>query len=209
MSKPAEPFLIEPPETEPGWMECHGGHYRLYHGLGDSGNIDYTSPVAWMTGDILTFSLLLPLGDGERHFLAARAVSPAGVEEQNTHVVCCVEVDQASRLLPPPLVAVSELTAGLLPEGFTHVGFSYRPPPGYAAAEQFEVLSDHGSGALDLQTPLTTIQAGTLQDYEVAVPADVLPAMFAVRACSQGRQGPVGLPVTVTAPPLETIPILS
>jgi predicted small lipoprotein YifL len=41
------------------------------------------------------------------------------------------------------------------------------------------------------------------------VPVSVLPALFAVRACSQGRKGPVGLPVTVTAPQPEPVSILS
>jgi hypothetical protein len=204
-----EPFLIEPLAIEPGWMETHPGHYRIYHGLGDSGNIDYTSPIALAAGDSPTASLVLPLAYGQRHFLAARAVSPVGVEEQNTHVVCCAEVDSSGRLLPPPLAAVSELTACLWPEGLISVGFSYRPPPGYAAAEQFEVLSNRGSGVLDLQTPLATIQAGVLAEYEAAVPADILPAMFAVRVCSQGRKGPVGLTVTVTSPQPEPVSILS
>jgi hypothetical protein len=209
MSLFVDPILIEPPVIEPGWLECRGVSYRLYHGLADSEAIDYAAPIALVAADHLAVSLLLPLAYGEKHFLAARAVSAAGVEEQNTHVVCCVEVDPDGRLLPPPPAEVSDLTAALGPEGFVIVSFAYRPPPGYAAAEQFEVLSDRGTGTLDLENPVAAIAAGPSADYEAAVAAGVLPAMFAVRAVAGGRSGPIGSPVTVTAPQPDPLVILS
>lgn len=139
------------------------------------------------------------------------------MEEQNTHVVCCAEVDQSGQLLPASLGAVSDLTAWGEPGGGAVLGFSYQAPPGYAEADQFEVLSDRGTGQWDLQTPIATVPArpseptvrGELQDYEAVVPADVLPAMFAVRACANGRRGPVGPPVTVPAVGLSAPAVLS
>jgi hypothetical protein len=202
-----EPFLIEPLDVEPGWMDASGGHCRLYHGLGSRGAIDYDTPVALVPPDSASVSVALSAVAGERHFLAARAVSAAGVEEQNTHVVCCVEVDDAGQLLPAPLGAVSDLTAWTEPGGGIVVGFSYQPPPGFVAAEHFEVLSDGGSGQLDLDTPITTIPAlppeahlpTAKHDYEAVVPVTSLPVLLAVRACADGRSGPVGLPVAVPA----------
>ncbi|MCJ7545018.1 MAG: hypothetical protein MUP47_10755 [Phycisphaerae bacterium] len=202
-----EPLPIEPPGIEPAGLELTGAHCRLYHGLGSSESIDYQIPVALAPPGDASVALPLGLWPGQDHFLAARAVSAAGVEEQNTHIVCCAEVDEAGDLRPAPLGAVSDLTAGAEPQGGIVVGFSYRPPLGYAAGDEFQVLSDRGTGCLDLQTPIATVPArsswatvpGQSQDYETVVPADVLPAMFAVRACANGRQGPLGQPVTVTA----------
>ncbi len=189
-------------------MEVAPGHCCLYHGLGSRENVDYQTPLAWAPLDDWTGPVGLELSPNERHFLAARAVSAGGVEEQNTHVLCCVEVDEAGQLLPTALGPVSDLTAKAEPEGGVVIGYSYRPPPGCAQAEQFEVLSDGGSGSLDLQTPIAVIPArvdsagapGASQDYEAVVWADGLPAMFAVRACAVGRCGPIGPTVTVLAP---------
>lgn len=207
MTQALEPLNTEPPAIEPGWMELRGGHCSLYHGLGSSEDVDYQMPLALTPLEDATVSLRLSLSPGQRHFLAARAISAAGIEEQNTHVVCCAEVDQAHVLLPPPLGVTSDLAAWCEPQGGVVIGFSYRPPLGYAAAEEFEVLGDGGSGSLDLQTPIATVPAqpsqptapAESQDYEVVVAADVLPAMFAVRPCAGGRKGPVGRTVTVTA----------
>ncbi|MGA2265401.1 MAG: hypothetical protein ABSH10_03110 [Phycisphaerae bacterium] len=204
-----DPILIEPPAIEPGWLECRGVSYRLYHSLADSEAIDYATPITLVAAEDPTVSVALPIAYGEKHFLAARAVSAAGAEEQNTHVVCCVEVDQAGRLLPPPSDAVSDLTAVLGPEGLVTVSFTYRPSPPYAAAERFEVLSDRGTGTLDPVNPVATVAANPSADYEATVPADVLPAMFAVRAVAGGRSGPTGSPVTVTAPQPDALATLS
>lgn len=185
-------------------MEDSGGHCRIYHGVGDSRSIDYATLVAVAPLDSSTVSLALPLSYGQWHFLAARAVSAAGVEEHNTHVVCCAEVDETGVLAAPPLAAVTDLTAWADTDGEVVVGFSYQPPPGYAPAEQFEVLSDRGTGALDLQTPVETVSPGVSADHEAVVVADVLPALFAVRACANGRHGPVCAPVVVIAPQPQT-----
>jgi len=205
-----DPFWMEALAIEPGWMEPREGHWRVYHGLGDSRAIDYEAPVALAPLGGESVSVSLSAAPGERHFFAARAVSAAGVEEQNTHAVCCMEVDEAGELLPAPLAAVGDLTAWAEPGGGVVVGFSYQPPPGFAAAEHFEVLSNGGGGQLDLDDPVATLPALAQADlpvakgdYEAVVSVSVRPVMLAVRACADGRGGPIGLPVTVpaSAPP--------
>jgi hypothetical protein len=192
-------------------MEPREGHWRVYHGLGGTEAIDYDAPVALAPLGSESVSVSLSAAPGQRHFFAARAVSAAGVEEQNTHAVCCAQVDEAGELLPAPLAAASDLTAWAEPGGGVVIGFSYQPPPGFAGAECFEVLSDGGGGQLDLDDPIATLPAlppradpvVAKADYEAVVSVSMRPVMLAVRACADGRDGPVGLPVTVpaSAPP--------
>ena len=172
-------------------MESSGGQLRIYHGLGSAEEIDYATPVAVAGEDDTYVSLLLAMAAGDRHFLGARAVSVAGIEEQNTHVVCWAEVDQAGSLLPPPLARPDNLTARALGNAVLAIGFSYYSAPPYVAAESFEVLSDGGTGQLDMDNPVAVAPARQSGEYNVQVSAEVLPARFAVRARVGEHLGPL------------------
>ena len=137
-----------------------------------------------------------------RYVFGARAVSAAGVEERNTHVVAYAEVDEQAELLPAPLARPTELTAEGVSDGTLLVGFSYAPPVGFAEADGFDLLSDGGTGELDLENPLATIDgsADGQTDFEVSISRPEAPTLLACRARSGEQVGPVNEPLLVPAP---------
>jgi lysophospholipase L1-like esterase len=191
------------------------GGYNLYSGPTE-GQIDWDTPVAYARPG--QASLALPFQPGQAAVLAVRAVSAAGVVEHGGLALAHVAIDAAGQLLPPPLAEPSSLTAlplpgapGRSPAGPAEilVGFTCRTRDGMAAPSQFEVLSDHGTGELDLDTPVAVVSATAGRDeYQVVVSVASLPASFAVR----GRDGalttcPTG-EVTVGTVPAEQFPAI-
>jgi hypothetical protein len=183
------------PESDPS-----GGYYDIFRGVASPAAIDWVSPVASIpagTGQ----AVLAGLGHeiGVQYLYGIRTVSEAGIEECGTQAVACVELDAEGQLLSPPLARPEELTVRLTREGMILLGFSHQVPPGYAAAELFDVFSDGGSGELDLQTPLATVPnaPGRASDHEVCLPAIEFPLKLAVRARSGQRTGPLSSVITV------------
>jgi len=183
------------PESDPS-----GGYYDIFRGVASPAAIDWHSPIASVpagTGQ----AVLVGLGHeiGVQYLYGIRAVSEAGIEECGTQAVACVELDAEGQLLSPPLARPEELTVRLTREGMILLGFSHQVPPGYAAAELFDVFSDGGSGELDLQTPLATVPnaPGRASDHEVCLPAIEFPLKLAVRARSGQRTGPLSSVITV------------
>jgi hypothetical protein len=183
------------PESDPS-----GGYYDIFRGIASPAAIDWVSPVASIpagTGQ----AVLAGLGHeiGVQYWYGIRTVSEAGIEECGTQAVACVELDAEGQLLSPPLARPEELTVRLTREGMILLGFSHQVPPGYAAAELFDVFSDGGSGELDLQTPLATVPnaPGRASDHEVCLPAIEFPLKLAVRARSGQRTGPLSSVITV------------
>jgi hypothetical protein len=183
------------PESDPS-----GGYYDIFRGVASPAAIDWNSPV----GSVPAGSgqaVLAGLGHeiGVDYWYGIRTVSEAGIEECGTQAVACVELDAEGQLLSPPLARPEELTVRLTREGMILLGFSHQVPPGYAAAELFDVFSDGGSGELDLQTPLATVPnaPGRASDHEVCLPAIEFPLKLAVRARSGQRTGPLSSVITV------------
>jgi hypothetical protein len=191
-------------------MSCH---YKIYRGIGGVGNINWQSPVANVPAGT-TQAVLAGLGHeiGVDYWYGLRAVSQEGLEESNTHVLVCVELDPQGQLLPPPLARPEELTARVERDGTILLGLSHQVPPGFAAADVFDVFSDGGTGELDLQTPLTTVpnRFQSRADLEASLRATPLPMKLAVRARNGRRISPLSSTIIVAAEepsPAMVVPI--
>jgi hypothetical protein len=176
------------------------GLHRFYRG-DSAGAIDYTTPIAELRETAA--SLVIPDIDLTDHvpiWLGVRNVSAWGTEETNTHIVTRVGLDESHAMIGDPLDAPLEVTADAADSGSFTVGFSYRPPTGYAWPEAFEIITDHGTGTLDTTTPVASVAADRgVGDYERCVTPATLPARYAVRAVSAGATGPLSATITLPA----------
>lgn len=158
------------------------GGYNLYRG--DSREtIDWDTPVAYARPGTSQFDMQLPLLVGQRHVLAIRAVSQAGIEEASRDVLTYVEIDGQGMLTAAPPAMVEQLTADPLADDELLVGFTCRRQPGRQMPTAFDILTDHGAGPLDLDNPLATITVvdSNQADYQTVVSLGSLPAGLAVR----------------------------
>ena len=178
------------------------GGYNVYRGLGGIEGIDWQEPVACARSGDETLSVEGALTPGLRHVFAARAVSAEGVEERNTHVVAYPELDEQGGLLPAPLARPTELTAEAQSDGTLLVGFSYAPPVGFAEADGLDLLGDDGTGELNLENPLATVDgaADGQTDFEVSISRPEVPTLLACRARNGEQLGPVSEALLVPAP---------
>jgi len=180
------------------------GGYNIYRGAGSADTIDWTDPVACVRPGQQMISFGQVLAPGERHVYAARAVSADGVEEHNTHVVAYLEQANGD-LAGPPLARPRDLTADVLPTGDLLVGFSYHRPVGFATPDGFDILSDNGTGQIDLDNPVATINDAEEEptDYEVLITAPETSVHLAVRARLGEKVGPLSeiVFVPLSAPP--------
>ena len=185
-----------------GGLEIFRGMYHAYGGLTPA-MIDYATPIASARAGTGEMDIAgLGLTGGGSHWLGVRATSAAGIEETNTDRLTRAVVDEAGQLQPLPLAAVDELTAELQADGSAIVGFTHAASPGWLAPTEFEVLTDNGTGELNLTTPAAVIAAdgSGAGDYEAVVAAPSLPAMFSARARAGAEAGPVAPPVTASLP---------
>ena len=173
--------------------------YNVYHGLGGPEAIDWTSPVACPRPDEQQPTVTLNLPSGEKHVLAARAVSKGGIEEHNTHVLTYAIAGQGGALLGAPLPTPTDVVAVLQTDGAVLLGFSCHPLPGMDATTTFEVITDNGTGVMDTENPVATISASGLRetDFEVLVVPENLPARFAARARRDDDVSPLSPTVRV------------
>lgn len=190
----------------------------IYHAVGAIENVDWGRPAAQLAAGETTCQLSLTADPGQRHVVAARSVSPAGVQECGTHTLCVLQADEQGRL-GVALDAVTDLTAMRLSEGSYAGGsppsqpaaiglaFSYEPSPGHATADGFDVLSDHGSGTLDLAAPVRTLSARPGQrDYRATIAVD-LAAGVAIKLAVRPRCGDLlGPPGDVVEVGLADVP---
>jgi len=112
--------------------------------------------------------------------------------------------------LPPPLLRPVDVTATLLPDSTVLLGFSLYRRPGMGTPTTAEVCTDRGTGVIDMETPVATIDVSDIQQtsFQTLVAAQALPAQFAVRARKDSQTGPLSHAVTVRAartPPPPTI----
>ncbi len=168
------------------------GGYNVYRGFGGIEGIDWDKPVAYLRAgqDSITFDQdLLP---GRSYVYAVRAVSSAGVEESKTFVIIYVQTDDQGNLLPAPLACPRDLTADVQQSSLL-IGFSYYAPVGFADADGFDVLGDNGTGQLDLDNPVATVERSRNDrfDFEVSIARPDTSVLLAVRPRQSQRTGPI------------------
>jgi len=183
------------------------GH-NIYHGVGGPEAIDWNRPVAYSMAGAQQVAIPLSLAPGRRHVLAARTTSSEGIEEHNSEALTYVEIDEAGTLQEAPLPVPSEVTAQLRRDGKVLVGFSCYAGPGLAVPTAFDVLTDNGTGTLDVDDPAASIPVSDARqiDHTVVVTAEQLPAKFAVRACKEARRGEHSQAVTVRPDQVPAVP---
>jgi hypothetical protein len=186
------------------------GGYNVYRGLGGIEGIDWEKPVACLRSgqDSITFGQ--DLSPNRRYVYAIRAVSAAGVEERNTHVITYVQTDDQGSLLSAPIARPTDLTADVQQSSLL-IGFSYYAPVGFAEADGFDVLSDNGTGQLDLDNPVATVESSGEDrfDFEVAIARPETSLLLAVRARHGQRTGPISeilfVPLSAAPAPVQIL----
>lgn len=156
--------------------------YNIYLGQGDLAAVDWSNPVAHVGpagGDV---SVHLPAQAGQAYTLAARAVSAAGVEECNTHVILAL-VGAADGRLIQRLDAPTDVCA-LLTGRSVSLAFRFTRSQGAAAPESFDVFTDGGTGSMNLNSAVASLSlAGQPEGcFSIVFEASTLPAGFAVAA---------------------------
>ena len=168
------------------------GGYNVYRGVGGIEDINWNSPVAYLRAgqDSIAFDQdLLP---GQRYIYAVRTVSSAGAEERNTQVITYVETDEQGNLLPAPLARPTDLAVDVRQSSLL-IGFSCYAPLGFSEADGFDVLSDNGTGQLDLDNPVATVERSRNGqfDFETSITRPGTPVLLSVRAREDQRTGPI------------------
>ncbi|MFW6133078.1 MAG: hypothetical protein ACOC8F_04220 [Planctomycetota bacterium] len=183
--------------------------YEIYLGLGGPDAVDYAQPVASRMGPG-PVDVQVDLAPGTRYVLGARAISPAGVRERNTHVLACVEVGADGALPPPPPPQPRDVTAEPTADGAVRVEWTACVAAGRAVPDAFDVLSDDGTGTVDPHEPVATIDNPPpgQEEFACELPAPPLPLRLAVRARAAGRTGPPSRVVRVAAPPAPAPAVL-
>ncbi len=177
--------------------------FNVYRGPGGPERIDWDNPVALLRSDQTSALVDHALVPHQRSVYAVRAVSARGVEEHSTHVVAYVELDETGRLLPPPLARPVDVTAEFERDGSLRLGFTYPASAGMASPDGFDILTDRGTGQLDTEQPLATIDqpAPGQLDFEIRLDRPQTDVLLAVRARSAGQPGPISPTVLVAPPP--------
>jgi len=86
MAKPLQPFGLDPVGAQAGWLDPGAGGYLLYRGTGAAAAIDYVTPVGFAQAGAVQVVTDpdVEFVDGATYHLALRAVSDAGIAEDNT-----------------------------------------------------------------------------------------------------------------------------
>ena len=168
------------------------GGYNVYRGIGGVEDIDWDSPIAYLRAGENAITFSQDMAVGQKYVYGVRAVSSAGVEERGTRVITYAEVDEQGNLLSAPLVAPVDLTVDVQQSSLLF-GFSYRATSGFSEADGFDIFSDNGSGELDTDTPIATVERSRKgqSDFEISIVRPGVPVLLAVRARTAQRIGPV------------------
>lgn len=167
--------------------------HDIFLAKNDPANINWSNPAACIEGGSATVNFGEALENGGKYILAARARSFSGRQEQNTHVIRCFEIDQAGQLVPWGLASPCDVSVRLEAPDVVCVYFSAGRQIGCEWPDRFEILSDGGSGQLNLSEPVAVVENFSMAqiDFSATAAVVVLPAMFAVRPSRQGRPGPI------------------
>ena len=178
------------------------GGYNIYWGEGGAEDVDFDTPLGCMRADQSALTIGQSLDRLRTHVFVARAISPEGQEEHNTHVLAHVKLDEQGQLTPVPLARVNDLTVEAVSNDLLLIAFSHVAPAGFAVADGFDLVSDGGTGQLDLESPVGAIDevvAGQTE-FEITLSRPVWPLRLAVRTRNGADLGPLSEVVLVGAP---------
>jgi len=152
------PFGCLPHPALPGWCLPGSGGYLIYRGV-DA--VDWSAPIACAQAGQAE-SVLTGLGHTPwvEYWYGVRAVSDAGVAEENVTSVGRVCVNDAGELIGPPPGPLAWATCKAVAAGRVEITACVAAPgPGQAAAASVEAARVVG-GVADWDAPLATAAAG-------------------------------------------------
>ena len=202
---PAIPFGALPPAATPGWAFCGSGGYLIYLAEGHSpADIDFDADLAGCaqagSGSAYIFRVLTP---GVGYVAAIRAVSDAGVIEENETVFCELAVDAEGVLTANRPFAPQAVVATPAAGGYVETRVQYFRLGEQAAAASIQIALVTGDVA-DWEAPLVTatLAADDWQEIVATVGpfSDGQGIVIAARAVTAGG---------VAGPATEALPIVA
>ena len=172
-----------------------GGEYRVYGPALSAANINYTTPIAYVPAGTATVEVAgLALAEDTDWWIAVRAVSACGVEEE-TGSLACVHISGGVLIGPPPN-RIASATVRPAAAGTLQLDAFYSDVGAAAVATSVRVVRIDGRGNMDWDlAPIDTIAiAGTARIRQALTPTyrhgeTVRLAMRAYTAL--GRGGPI------------------
>jgi len=181
MTKAAIPFGALPPAALPGWATAGSGGYLAYVAAGNSADaIDFSAPAGFaQAGQAVAYVRGYSFTPGVRHVVALRAVSDAGVEEENVTAFCTLTISEAGELAGSQPNAPLSAVAAAVADGYIEVTVTYSRLAEKVSASRIDIAALSGSQA-DWASVLGTATLGLGQYSETTITVGPLPEGVAV-----------------------------
>ncbi len=196
MTKAAIPFGALSPAALPGWATAGSGGYLAYVGPGnDPADVDFSAPAGFaQAGQSMAYIRGYTFAPAVRHVVALRAVSDAGVEEENVTAFCTLTVSESGVLAGSRPNAMLSASASPAAGGMIDVAVAYSRLGELAAASRIDVAAFAGDH-VDWATVLGSVTLGLGQYAAETITIGPLPegvaARLAARAvAADGAAGP-------------------
>jgi len=152
------PFGYFPPGHWPPWHFSGQGGYQLYRGEGrEPADVDFSEPVGCaQAGQTDAYAFAAALAAETEYVYALRAVSDAGIEDQNVTCYCRARIDGEGSLIgerPNMVLSASRRRAA---GGKLAVAFTYSRLGEKAEAATVQIARATGD-AIDWESPLATV----------------------------------------------------
>jgi len=186
MTKAAIPFGSLPPAATPGWATAGSGGYLAYVAPGNGpGDVDYSAPSGFaQAGQPIAYVRGYSFAADVRHVIALRAVSDAGIEEENVTAFCTLTIDGGGELAGSRPNALLSASAAQAPGGMVDVAVAYSRLGELAAAARIDVANFAGD-RVDWETILGTVALGPAQFSSETIAVGPLDEGVAVRLAAR------------------------
>ena len=136
-----------------------GGGYNLYRGLASARQIDWHDPVGAAGQNHTTIRNFPDRGHDPDlvYYYAVRAVSPGGVEQDSRDEIARLAFDANGQAILPSVESPSDLRIEPLQGGRFRLSWYYRASKPAAGPKEFRIYTNDGTGAVDYDTPVTTV----------------------------------------------------
>ncbi len=184
------------------------GGYDICLGEGGPEAIDWSSPIAYLSPTEVQVQLNLPLAANVKYVAGVKPISSAGIAACSGTAFTYLEVDDNGLLQPAPLGQPTDVTAHLLGDGEVLVAFSSHAPSGMIEPASYEIVTDGGTGTIDLDAPVATVEPtySGQREFDVTFNHGSLPAQYAVRGRNDAQLGPLSKIVTVIPAATPSLP---
>lgn len=180
---------------------------NIYLGRGGIGQVDFSAPVAFLPAGEQTIELPASLEPGADYAIAARSVSPAGVEELSRQIQLRIRVSPDGLTASPVLPAVTDLAVDRLADGRMRLCCSIAPGAGLAEVDSVEVFAAGVDAPFDTASPIASVDVDG-RDGEVHVTFDcpALPCRLSARCVAGQQAGELARPAGVADGPALSPP---